>query len=224
MPSENLDANGSYSRVFLAVNEDPGARPPSWLDLDRNIVPERQFTLTPTSRVSLEEEDSSTIRCICSYADDDGNTVLCEKCNTWQHIACYYDSAQHVPDIHECVHCLPRAIDSEKANEKQRISRQQLIRGLKRHPRSHSQRISSPVASQPEPTTVNLDHFIKHFGNVPISHLKQVSPSDRAWAAHEFYVLHARQGSDYDKLAKWHALESESEVSYDCTHCTYHMC
>ena len=38
-----------------------------------------------------EEEDSSTIKCICGFSDDDGNTVLCEKCDTWQHIVCYYE-------------------------------------------------------------------------------------------------------------------------------------
>jgi hypothetical protein len=37
----------------------------------------------------LEEEDY-TIKCICNYTDDDGNTVFCENCQTWQHIECYY--------------------------------------------------------------------------------------------------------------------------------------
>lgn len=73
---------------------------------------------------TIEEEDSSTIKCICGYSDDDGNTVLCEKCNTWQHIVCYYESANHVPEVHECVDCLPRPVDSKSASEKQRLRRE----------------------------------------------------------------------------------------------------
>lgn len=73
---------------------------------------------------TIEEEESSTIKCICGFADDDGNTVLCEKCDTWQHIVCYYESAQHVPDVHECTDCLPRPIDAKRATDKQRIRRE----------------------------------------------------------------------------------------------------
>lgn len=68
----------------------------------------------------VEEDESSTIKCICGFADDDGNTVLCEKCDTWQHIVCYYESAEHVPDVHECTDCSPRPVDSRRAADKQR--------------------------------------------------------------------------------------------------------
>jgi len=67
-----------------------------------------------------EEEESYLIKCICGISDDDGNTVLCEKCNTWQHIVCFYDSVGHVPDVHECTDCLPRFVDVKRAVEKQR--------------------------------------------------------------------------------------------------------
>ena len=69
---------------------------------------------------TIDEEESSTIKCICGFADDDGNTVLCEKCDTWQHIVCYYESAEHVPDVHECTDCSPRLVDSRRAADKQR--------------------------------------------------------------------------------------------------------
>lgn len=73
---------------------------------------------------TVEEEDSSTIKCICGFSDDDGNTVLCEKCNTWQHIVCYYESANHVPEVHECVDCSPRPVDAKSASEKQRLRKE----------------------------------------------------------------------------------------------------
>lgn len=74
----------------------------------------------PPLDTTIEEEESSTIKCICGFSDDDGNTVLCEKCDTWQHIVCYYESANHVPEVHECADCAPRAIDSKSATDKQR--------------------------------------------------------------------------------------------------------
>ncbi|OAL47927.1 hypothetical protein IQ07DRAFT_108122 [Pyrenochaeta sp. DS3sAY3a] len=73
---------------------------------------------------TIDEEESSTIKCICGFSDDDGNTVLCEKCDTWQHIVCYYESAHHVPDVHECSDCLPRPVDARGASDKQRLRRE----------------------------------------------------------------------------------------------------
>lgn len=72
-------------------------------------------------RQSLEAD---TIKCICGYSDDDGNTVLCELCNSWQHIVCYYAYSSHVPDVHECVDCSPRPIDREVAARVQRMRRE----------------------------------------------------------------------------------------------------
>ncbi|KAL6711075.1 SET domain-containing protein 3 [Coniothyrium glycines] len=72
----------------------------------------------------IAEEDSSTIKCICGFSDDDGNTVLCERCDTWQHIVCYYESANHVPDVHECADCSPRTVDARSAADKQRLRRE----------------------------------------------------------------------------------------------------
>ncbi|KAK3502995.1 hypothetical protein B0T13DRAFT_188058 [Neurospora crassa] len=71
------------------------------------------------------EEEPYTIRCICKYPDDDGNTIYCELCDTWQHIECYYphnsEDALRDPDFaHFCVECQPRPLDRERAKENQR--------------------------------------------------------------------------------------------------------
>jgi hypothetical protein len=84
---------------------------------------------SPPLHGPIEEDESSTIKCICGFADDDGNTVLCEKCDTWQHILCYYESAQLVPDVHECTDCAPRTVDSKGATDKQRQRRDFLTTG-----------------------------------------------------------------------------------------------
>lgn len=71
-----------------------------------------------------EEEEPYTIRCVCTYDDDDGNTVFCEKCETWQHIDCYYWMVD-VPEVHVCEECSPRGIDREAATERQKALREQ---------------------------------------------------------------------------------------------------
>jgi len=74
----------------------------------------------PSLDGTVDEEDSSIIKCICGYSDDDGSTVFCEECNTWQHIECYYYPHKDVPDVHECVDCRPRLLDTKGATERQR--------------------------------------------------------------------------------------------------------
>lgn len=76
------------------------------------------------------EEEPYTIKCICGFADDtyDGNTVFCERCNTWQHIACYYYPETTLEDDfeHNCVDCNPSQrvrLDTAAANSRQRVLR-----------------------------------------------------------------------------------------------------
>lgn len=73
---------------------------------------------------AVPEEEPYTIRCVCTYDDDDGNTVFCERCETWQHIDCYY-WMEDVPEIHVCEECFPRGIDRGSASERQRSLREQ---------------------------------------------------------------------------------------------------
>ncbi|OTA99287.1 hypothetical protein M426DRAFT_68077 [Hypoxylon sp. CI-4A] len=73
------------------------------------------------------EEEPYTIKCICTFADDDGNTIYCEQCDTWQHIECYYpsniDEALREDFAHSCVDCKPRPLDNEGAFERQQLRR-----------------------------------------------------------------------------------------------------
>lgn len=135
---------------------------------------------SPALDGTIEEEESSTIKCICGFADDDGNTVLCEKCDTWQHIVCYYESAHHVPDVHECADCLPRPIDTKAAAEKQRQYRElRSIGERKGKPKpttkSHKKRIKDPLgAVQPNGWAVHSNNEIQYN-----SERKSGSPRDQ---------------------------------------------
>ncbi|CAI7635425.1 unnamed protein product [Penicillium manginii] len=66
--------------------------------------------------VAPDEEEPYTIKCICSFDEDDG------RCETWQHIICYYPD-KRVPDVHNCVDCEPRVLDGRRATERQRQRR-----------------------------------------------------------------------------------------------------
>lgn len=123
---------------------------------------------SPALEGPIVEDESSTIKCICGFADDDGNTVLCEKCDTWQHIVCYYESASHVPDVHECVDCLPRPIDRKSALEKQRQHRElHNIAERKGRPRtttkSHKKRQKDPLgAVQPNGWPIQSNNDLQY--------------------------------------------------------------
>lgn len=97
-----------------------------------------------------------TIKCICGNQDDDGNTVYCERCDTWQHTECYYiDDRGYIPnkdeleDIdHFCADCSPRPLDKKGATERQRARREDLDsserRGKKATSKSHKKKTKIP--------------------------------------------------------------------------------
>ncbi|OAA43593.1 Zinc finger, FYVE/PHD-type [Metarhizium rileyi] len=68
------------------------------------------------------EEEPYTIKCICNFSDDDGNTIYCETCDTWQHIDCFYpnnrEEAIREDFAHSCAECNPRPLDRQKAIER----------------------------------------------------------------------------------------------------------
>jgi hypothetical protein len=72
----------------------------------------------------IAEEEPYTIKCICGFPDDDGNTIYCETCDTWQHIECYYpdnvDDALRPNFAHSCVECEPRSLNRQQAIARQR--------------------------------------------------------------------------------------------------------
>lgn len=74
------------------------------------------------------EEEDYTIKCICGFHDDDGNTVLCEHCETWQHTECYYFEGGEVLDVseieHYCADCKPRRLDARGAIQRQTTRRE----------------------------------------------------------------------------------------------------
>ncbi|KAL2016645.1 hypothetical protein VTK56DRAFT_3225 [Thermocarpiscus australiensis] len=77
-----------------------------------------------TRQQETVEEEPYTIKCICNFTDDDGNTIFCETCETWQHIECYYpdniEDALREDFSHSCAECQPRSLDRQQAIQRQR--------------------------------------------------------------------------------------------------------
>ena len=85
------------------------------------VAPVVKDETTPSAAEKVDEEPY-TIKCICNFSDDDGNTIYCETCDTWQHIDCFYpnnrDEAIREDFAHSCAECKPRPLDRQKAIER----------------------------------------------------------------------------------------------------------
>lgn len=87
-----------------------------------------------TTHAPTDEVEDYIIKCICGFREDDGNTVYCDSCDTWQHTECYYiDKHGNVPTKeelevidHSCAECQPRSLNAKGAIERQRIRRKEL--------------------------------------------------------------------------------------------------
>ncbi|EXJ58729.1 hypothetical protein A1O7_06158 [Cladophialophora yegresii CBS 114405] len=111
---------------------------------------------------NIQDEEEYTIKCICIYADDDGNTVYCPKCDTWQHIECYYHGKK-VPDEHFCADCFPRDLDTKKATERQRRHREALEGGDRKVKRASSKSQKKKHKDiHPTPEHANGWHHDRH--------------------------------------------------------------
>ena len=135
-----------------------------------------------------EYAEDYTIKCICAYKDDDGNTVLCERCDTWQHIECYYYPSKKVPDVHNCADCEPRPIDAKSATARQRRKREQMDIGDRR-PKKPSNKSHKKKIKIPEPNTNGWsgdknDHHASSHEHTSRSSKDQPPPTKRPKTSH----------------------------------------
>ncbi|KAH0496689.1 hypothetical protein TgHK011_004040 [Trichoderma gracile] len=129
------DAAGRDSRLLDASVYPSGARPgrrhkPASLSTQAAVSTQVNHIAPAGStgpddvahKMEAPEEEPYTIKCICNFSDDDGNTIYCETCDTWQHIDCFYpenrEEAIREDFAHSCADCKPRPLNRQKAIER----------------------------------------------------------------------------------------------------------
>ncbi|KAK7542159.1 uncharacterized protein J3D65DRAFT_203015 [Phyllosticta citribraziliensis] len=97
-----------------------------------------------------DDNVSDTIKCVCGYELDDGSSVLCELCRTWQHVLCYYDNEAQIPRVHECADCHPRPLEQRRIKDRQKTFRDMENVLEKKHkrpaPKSHKKKPKDTIA------------------------------------------------------------------------------
>ena len=92
---------------------------PSGIDSEADSDNSAASNKDTSSEDSKSSEGDYHIQCICEFSDDNDNIVLCQGCNTWQHILCYYPDDQEPIFVdgftHSCVECAPRPLDRGRA-------------------------------------------------------------------------------------------------------------
>ncbi|KAK4204066.1 hypothetical protein QBC40DRAFT_2442 [Triangularia verruculosa] len=151
--------------------------PPSQTSQAPLLLPTALAVRDDPPRPEPVEEEPYTIKCVCNYPDDDGNTIFCESCETWQHIECYYpDKVEDVSTAdfsHSCVDCDPRNIDSRQANERQRariagpLAAELSDKKPKRPPTKSHKKKSKPTDLQ---INGHGHHNTEHLSKHPVSH------------------------------------------------------
>ena len=156
--------------------------------VDAAIAPTAPLSQSASNRtpeiLPLDDPEDYTIKCICGYQEDDGSTVYCERCETWQHIECYYYDPEKgtVLDVrgleHSCVDCLPRPVDRSGAIDRQRARKDEPEpeekKPRKPAPKSHKKKIKVGDGTAP------LTNGWSHDGNEPRDHASH-SPRDQSF-------------------------------------------
>ncbi|KAK5660393.1 hypothetical protein OQA88_12936 [Cercophora sp. LCS_1] len=158
--------------------------------LSTPIVPPSQTSHSLSAAVTLQqhaarkqesvEEEPYTIKCICGFADDDGNTIYCEKCETWQHIECYYpdnvEDAIREDFNHSCADCEPRPLNRQRAIERQR-ARTSVVPVVEEEASDKKAKRPPSKSHKKKPKLTDL-HINGH--HVAAEHVKHASPHDHS--------------------------------------------
>lgn len=107
-------ASTSYIPPASGQNEPPNVPRP--VKKRKRAQPQnpRRTSGSKTATVEPPVEDG-VIRCVCMFPHDDGFTIQCDHCQTWQHAVCMGIAQDDVPEIYRCDRCSDRKVDQKRA-------------------------------------------------------------------------------------------------------------
>jgi hypothetical protein len=78
--------------------------------------------MMPSNTIVRDDKGDVTL-CLCGRNVPEGEMVLCEECDTWQHIVCYYPS-ELIPAVHFCEGCGSKYLDAKRNAKRQKLEPQ----------------------------------------------------------------------------------------------------
>ncbi|KAL8903148.1 MAG: hypothetical protein Q9207_004117 [Kuettlingeria erythrocarpa] len=137
-----------------------------------------------------EKRKKRAVKCICGLQDDDGYTVMCAHCTTWQHTECYYFEDGQLSDVREIEHlcgdCKYQQLDVCGAAEHQRMLRKVRQAALRHREKE--------VMIAREPDTVRLVHIsVRDYlvATLPVPAMVKAQPTQGSQSAAHHAVLAA---------------------------------
>lgn len=152
-------------------------------------------------KVETVEEEPYTIKCICNFSDDDGNTIYCETCDTWQHIECFYpnnvEDAYREDFSHSCAECKPRPLDRQRAIERQKARLSTAVFEEETSDKKPKRPPSKSHKKKPKPNDLQLN------GHAPsVEASKHGSPNDHSHPPKKTKSSHKSNQSISSQAAK----------------------
>ncbi|KAI9267484.1 hypothetical protein EDC94DRAFT_600920 [Helicostylum pulchrum] len=93
--------------------------------------PESQHDSTTDDDPDTEDQ-GDIIRCVCKSTNDDGFTIQCEQCDTWQHAKCVNIKKKAIPEHYVCDRCNKRLKKTFKSNVESESTKDRKKKPLKR--------------------------------------------------------------------------------------------
>jgi hypothetical protein len=120
---QNRIAQRNYRKKLRArlfeLEERANAKPKTDHDsLEASSSADSKEQIDPEVMVYQDADETVNMSCICESSSDQRFIIACLKCGTWQHIACYYESAKDYMDDHRCVQCAPRLVEPKVPSSK----------------------------------------------------------------------------------------------------------
>ncbi|KAG2237693.1 hypothetical protein BDF21DRAFT_419189 [Thamnidium elegans] len=111
--------------------------------------PESQHDSTTDDDPDTEDQ-GDIIRCVCKSTNDDGFTIQCEQCDTWQHAKCVNIKKKAIPEHYICDRCNKRLKKTFKSNVESESIKDRKKKPLKRD--NKKKRLIQQEHEQEEPT------------------------------------------------------------------------